>query len=731
MGMGGLPTDGMQTGVSDPAQPDADSKTGIRRGIPVVDESRKNLVGRWASRVRAGKLHWDKRFKRMREDQQVAREGATKEWVANDDYTVPIIARHINQQVAKLYAKNPTMVAKPKDKLRFKVWDGSQQQMQMAEQSMQLAVQQTAVTGMEPEIDPQSMAIIADIQEGKAQMEMLRRMCKTAEILWKYYTSEQKPNFKQQMKQLVRRTKVNGVGFVWLSYQRLMEKKPDIAARIEDITGKIASVERMQSDLIDNITQDDSPTVEELRTNLADLQNDLMMIAREGPVFDFPRSTEIIIDPKCRHLRGFVGGRWIAREFHMDLDEVEETYKIDLRGAYTPLRPTDNTSQQTNPRPDSSNVNDNQDYKNSDEACVWEVYDKKNRQMFTIIDGYIDFATEPKTPEVDLEGFWPCHALTFNDIEDENELYPPSDVYLLRHPQREHNRARQGLREHRIANRPAYAIPPGSLSQEDKVKLANRPAHAVLELTAMGDGTKTEDILSALKPAPIDPALYDTKPSLEDIQLSVGAQQADIGGTSGSTATESSIAESNHNTGVGSNVDDLDEFLGDISRDVVQIMLLKVAPETAQKIAGPGAVWPDLDREQVIEELEMEIKAGSSGRPNQSAKLANMERAWPALQMLPGVNPEPIIREMANLLDINVEELYAEGMPSITAINAAFSKAQQAAQVSSDDPQQQGDQGGANEEQPNNNEPGPQPGYTQPQAGYAQVINYDASGNPM
>ena len=41
---------------------------------------------------------------------------------------------------------------------------------------------------------------------------------KTLECLFSYYTDEEEPNFVVQMKQLVRRTKVCGVGYMWLSF---------------------------------------------------------------------------------------------------------------------------------------------------------------------------------------------------------------------------------------------------------------------------------------------------------------------------------------------------------------------------------------------------------------------------------------------------------------------------------------------------------------------------------
>ena len=53
--------------------------------------------------------------------------------------------------------------------------------------------------------------------------------------------------------------------------------------------------------------------MEELRLSMADLMATPEVIVREGLVFDFPDSTSIIVDPRCKQLRGFVGARWIAQ----------------------------------------------------------------------------------------------------------------------------------------------------------------------------------------------------------------------------------------------------------------------------------------------------------------------------------------------------------------------------------------------------------------------------------
>jgi hypothetical protein len=161
--------------------------------------------------------------------------------------------------------------------------------------------------------------------------------------------------------------------------------------------------------------------------------------------------------------------------------------------------------------------------------------------------------------------------------------------------------------------------------------------------------------------------------------------------------------------------------LAELARAAGQVMLLNVQKATVVEIVGDGAVWPDAPetREAAAKELYLEVEAGSSGRPNQAAELANMERAVPLLERMPEVNPRPLVKKYLGLLDIDMEEGIAEGLPSMTAMNALVAKmaTNAGAQPTGDprtDPNAQGMEGAQNAPGTQTNEPGPQPAYTPP-----------------
>lgn len=659
---------------------------------PEPDPARKANVEGWAARIKAAKQHWAERFKRMRKNQKLARQGATDEWKKAGNYTVPVAARHINQKVARLYARNPQARAVVRDRMMYRIWDENATTLQQVQMNMQ--------AGIPPQ--PQDIAILQEMAEVGAQRLMLERTARTLEYLFNYFVSEQSPSFKLQFKQMVRRTCVNGVGYVDVGFQRILEPRPEESAKLEDDTSTLTTLETLASDMQAEKFDENDARADQLQTLTEQVQAQQEVIVREGLVFDFPRSTEIIVDPCVRQLKGFVGAGYNAREFHLTCTEIKELWGVDIGKQFIPYS-DDRQARAGEPGA-------------LDKACVWEVRNKKTGQVFVLADGYCDFIKVPAEPDVKTEGFWNRYVLSFNDVEDEEDPFPPSDMEFMEDAQEEMNRTQQALRMHRVAARPGHVVPRGALSDVDKRNLQSRPDHAVIELQGL---QPSQDVKTILQPIPvnsIDPNLYETGPQKEHILLATGSQEANLGPTSDATATESSIAEDSRQTTSSSDVDEVDELLTQIARDSAQILLLNMSEEMVKKIVGPGAVWPTMTRQDIVEEITLEVKAGSSGRPNKAAELAAMERAMPFILQLPGINPTPIGEQYLDLLGIDWKKAIQEGLPSITAMNAMMTK-QAGTPAPDNQPGNQGGEGDKNDEKAPEQAPQGQPAYPADGAG--------------
>lgn len=670
--------------------------------------------------IKADKQHHEKAYKRMRRDMQVAMHGYEKAWGA-ERYSANISGRHIKQRAAALYAKNPRVVAKRREQLDFAVWDENPASLQLAIQTIQtgqMAAAQAQAAG--PQLDPatgmalpavpemppgfeQAMAVMADFQQGTARRTQIAKIGKTLEILFSNAMIEQKPLvFKTGMKQTVRRACTTGVGYVEVGFQRQMGLRPGLSEQLADSRTRLDHLKTLVEQVGEGEIEQDDAEMAALELSLAALQAEPEIVLREGLIFDYPQSTKVIPSKRCKALVGFVGAPHVTVEYIYTVQEVREMFGVDLsNGGYTSYAMDPGSSREM-----SANDVMDDDYswapvenKKDGLVCVWKMYDKPSGLVYYLADGHDDYLREPAAPEVFVEDFWPIYALTFNAVESEDELFPPSDIALLIHMQRDYNRAREGKREHREAARPRWVAANGSFSSEDDPLVIKNLKAFELGMVNMDPTQKIGDILQVVPVPGVDPNLYDTGETFTDVQLVAGAQEAQFGGTSSSTATESAIAANSTASSDSSSIDDLDAFLTVIARAGGQILQKEMHEEQVKMIVGPGAVWPEMSLADIAGEIYLEVAAGSTGKPNQAVEVNNWQQLAPILMQIPGISPTWLGKETIRRLDdkLDLTEALTEGIPSIVAQNGMAQAAPPpGAAADGNDPAAQGGKGTAN-----------------------------------
>lgn len=630
----------------------------VERAPKEDDKATVELIKKWSDSVIEAHDYWKERaFDPMKQaakfvsgaqwpDQKPARMEPGQKYVAN------IALRHVKQRVASIYAKNPRVRAQRRPRLYGRAWDGSQEMLMAAMQSPQ---------------DPMAAEVLAEAKEAQTQRALYDRMGKTLEIVAHYQMDEQKPRFKTSMKRLVARALISKVGFVKVGYQRIMKPvSPDWDSRLRGMTDRLAVIEQQLADMHDGETQEGTAEAAELRANIEALQKEKNVVDREGLTFSFPKSWQIIVSKSCTQLYGFVGAHWVAQEYYLSRQEVQRIYKMDVGKSFTPYT-------------DSGGNGRAEDGKGL--VRVLEIYDLIGQKCMTLAVGCDRWLREPGPPDVEMEQFHPYFALIFNEGEAPEDgeamnIYPLSDVELLRPMAEEINRSREALRQHRIANRPAYIGTSGVFNDESKDKLGSHADHEFIE-TNLPKGEDVRKAIQAKPVTPIEASLYEVESFFGDFQRTLGDQEANMGGTSGATATEVSVAENSRVGGLQSQIDDLDEFLTDLWKAAGQVLLLNMQKPMVEKIAGPGAVWPELSKQDVADELYLDLRAGSSGRPNKQARLMAIEKTMPMLLQMPRIKPEKLAELTLQEIDetLEVEDFYGdEGMPSIVAQNAMASR---------------------------------------------------------
>jgi hypothetical protein len=682
-----------------------------------TDKPDSQLVKRLQKIIKSDRTYHEKAFERMRRDMFVTTHGRDTTW-SEKNYTSNIAGRHVKQKTAALYAKNPKATARRRETLDFAIWDERPESLEaalmMLHQVMQL---QQMAASMPPEVDPltgalvpvqpplppgavEAQELLADFQQGMEKRELIGKIGKTLEILFSQAMREQKPvDFRTGMKQCVRRGCTTGVGYVELGFQREYGPRPGLTQQLTDARTRLDHLRRLTKEAAEGEIDPDDPEMEELERSVAALQQEPEIVLREGLIFDFPQSTKVIPDKRCRSLVGFIGARHLTIEYLFTAAEVEEMFEgIDLKKDYTSYGPEGKLDSDTSANIVADEEENSTAERDAGMVCVWKHYDKPSGMVYYLADGHPNFLRPPAPPDVFVEDFWPVYALTFNAMENEKELFPPSDVTLILPMQEEYNRSRQGKREHRMAARPRWTWKEGGLQEEDIEQFKKAQPFDVFK-TSIDPQTKLEDVLEIVPVPGVDPNLYDTNEIMSDLQVVAGTQEAIYGGLAKATATESAIAANSSASSDGSSIDDLDAFLTVIARSSGQILLKEMSEEKVRTVVGPGAMWPHMTLAQIADEIFLEVEAGSTGKPNQAVELNNWERAMPFLIQLPNIPPMWLAREYLRRLDdrMDLTGALTEGLPSIVAMNA---NKQPGTGDPATDPAAQGPEGGNNGPQP-------------------------------
>ncbi len=610
---------------------------------PEIPQAVMASVELWTKLIRYTREKRKDEFRRMIADSEFATglQWAEQTDLLDDRYVSNGTLRQVNQKVAALYAKNPTFTAERTKRLEYQVWDGRIE-------SLQQAVALSASPEALPEDRFAASALLSDYSTGRATKDLVDKVGTTLQYLLTHYVNALTPSFKKQMKQLVRRAVIMGVGFIKIDFAVEHENTLSTTEKDTSNADRLRMAQEIMRKLQDGEIDQDSADLVRLQALLSSLnaEQDAGEVS-ERLLFDFPLATSIIVDLNCRSLNGFIGANWIAQEYILPLEEINAHFETNISyGSEIKRYNEGGEALITTEDPDRK-----------PRCCLWEIYDRTSKSKFYILDGYKAYIKPPEKLWPETKNFWPIHALTFNDVEVEPgkskaSIYPPSDVQIMRSPQKEWNRTRNALRAHRKANKPTYLAMAGRLSEKDKENLQNAPDNAVIEIQGAAAG---EDVSKLVKPMvhdPIDQMLYDTSPLLQDMFLTNGNEEGTNPASTQGTATAATINEQSRMVVTSSNVDDLDDLLCDVAESAGEILLRNISVETAKRVVGPGAVWPgeEANREDFVQWIYLQVLGASSGRPNRALEIANFTQLAPILQAA-GASPQFIVREAIKRLD--------------------------------------------------------------------------------
>ncbi len=470
---------------------------------------------------------------------------------------------------------------------------------------------------------------------------------KTAECvvsdLWR------KAKLKKAIRKQVRSTLSTSEG--WFKAILIAEaaENPQHKNDLNDLRDNVAKLEAIQAELQDPASTeyaDNNCKLNEYKMQVEALEQQIEATVRKYMAIDFVSTQDIQVSLDVSSTEDYLDADWIANQsfvlksqlkekFPRLTDEDVKTATCYYRRQTIGMQPlTDANSlaaitaagvsaeeaeeytkvtQQTPYAPNTQGNTNGPEF-----ARVVESWDKRDNHIKTMIDGVKRWAKEPFIPAYASSRFYPYFRLSF--FETDGARHPQSLSWRLHKLQNEYSSSRSNWRLARERGLPGIIFDESNVSPDDARKIQRASVQELIGLKLIDPNKKLTDCFASKPYEKIDPRMYENSPILADMEKISGVQEALQSSTSmPKTATQAEIEQSGFASRTTADRDSLEDLLTEFAQYTLELSLNKDAltTEDAQRIAGADAFWPaGMDLNDLLTMVEIEIKAGTTGKPN-------------------------------------------------------------------------------------------------------------------
>lgn len=579
---------------------------GEPQGEPLPTPEDDPLAKKWAARVVKGRKHWEKLRKRIKHNRKKVagfcwdKDPATEEFV---DPRANLIFSTAQATLPNIYARNPDV----------------------------------SVTGTWKNRD-------------------VRLFCETLQTVLSKQMRMAK--LKSRMKMSVLAAMTEYLGIVKATYQRDIEKDPLITQRINDAQDNLAQLDNLIQQTEDPDSRGDAELKRrELEEQLRGLQAQTEVVRSEGLVLDRVLPENLIIDDAVVEFDDYPNSDWIIQEVPMARGRAQGLYKVDLSKAKA-YKPSDfqmGAGKDTQTSDSGSRLMSGmtQQSGNDEEViCILEIWDRTSQLVYTMADGCCFFCREPYPVEKVGQRWYPFFILPYAVLP--GQFVAPCLVDLTEKLQNEYNDTRDKFAAHRELNQPGWIA-----AADANLKTLKRHTDAVLgEVTLIDpDGKPLNQVIQPKQGIPVNPADYDTAPIRVDWEQVTGLQDAARSTVvQPKTATEASIMQQSLSGRTAEFRDKLEDVLQEMDEYCAQVLLLELTSAQVERYTGPHKMgvmpdpmdpnallqvivepaydWPQLSRDQIFDQVEINIVAGTTGAPDKIQSQETWIKVLPLVQQL-------------------------------------------------------------------------------------------------
>ncbi len=488
--------------------------------------------------------------------------------------------------------------------------------------------------------------------------------------LWK------RGKLKKAARKAVRSVLTNGEG--WLKVLFVTEKTP----QAETYQTELNDAREMQAKLLaqEKLLEDPTGSPDELEVRKAEvaalmlsLTQKLEMAVANMLVIDFVPTENMQVSQDVASISDYLDANWVGNEKYIKWDDALADFPRlsdeDLKSAKVyyqkgpkelTTRDIDNVLPQGMLTAETAQafVTSTSQQNETKYVRAIEIWDRTDKTIRTVVDGVKKWAKEPFQDPYPKSRFYPYFYFCFYEVD--GERHAQSLSWRLYKLQDEFSSVRSNYRLMRERSIPAVLCDATAIDKTEADKLSGAKIQEIVMLRPSTVNKPLSEIFAPKPVANIDPRLFDTSAILSDMERVSGVQEALSAAMSSSgnpkTATEANIQQTGTNARTSADRDAEEDMLTDLALATAEMAIQAMPTEEVQRLCGAKAMWPSgMSIDDLFSLVEVQIEAGSTGKPRQGAD----QQAW--VQLLPTL--QQMIQQINQALalgDIPLAEAYSE-----------------------------------------------------------------------
>ncbi len=484
------------------------------------------------------------------------------------------------------------------------------------------------------------------------EQEDASRFAETAQIV--ISKSWKKASLKRVMKRVLRSSLSVGPGWFKSYVYSEQGKNPLVEKELSDARDNLERIQKLQDDLT-GLEPEADPALkqEELKLQIAGLEKRIELMVKRGLCIDFIRAEDIQVSLDVPTLADYRDADWISHDLYIEKESAKARFSripetawgtaseyvqreqqkkaLPMDGYASPelavpegtyVRATDNVGQGSG---NTGGLKDGVKF-----VKVVEFWDHRDMNIKTFIDGVDRWAVEPFPPEHAASRYYPFFQLALFEVD--GTRHPQSMVDRTWKLQDEYSSRRSSGRKMRERSIPGTVFNSSEMDPEQIKKLEQSTEQEYVGIRTTTPGAKIGDVMGEKPVARIDPSVFATTDILYDFNVVTGVQEAQASGASNAnTATEADIQQSGFASRTNADRDTEEDLLTEFAQYTLEITVQGLTIRDVQRLAGPFAFWPEgMDVEDVLTLVEVEVEAGTTGKPRAQAD----KEAWATIMPL-------------------------------------------------------------------------------------------------